>query len=165
MDFNQILVTAGAGLVASIVTALVTHTLTKAQERRKYEREVAGQLAQLKSAERSETMFMAVQYGHSCFVIERSEEEEKDRIFLPMGSRITLGRDKFNHIVLDHPSISRTHAAFRAQGNIAFVEPLAPTSGIAVNGKLLEEPRRLATGDIITLPGTIYRITFVRLVA
>jgi FHA domain len=165
MDSNQILLTAGVGLIASVVTALVTHTLTKAQERRKHEREVASQLAQMKSTERSETMIMAVQYGHSCFVVERSDEVEKDRVFLPMGSRITLGRDKSNHIVLEHPSISRMHAAFKAQGDAAFVEPLSPTFGVAVNGSLVEEPRRLATGDVITLPGTAFRITFVRLVA
>lgn len=165
MDSTQILVTAAVGLAASIVTALVTHALTRAQERRKHEREVASRLAQLKSAERSETMIMAVQYGHSCFVVERPDEEEKDRVFLPMGSRITVGRDKTNHIVLDHPSISRIHATFRAQGNAAFVEPLAPTSGVTVDGKLVAEPRRLSTGDIITFPGTSYRITFVRLIA
>lgn len=165
MDSNQILLTAGVGLIASVVTALVTHALTKAQERRKHEREVASQLAQMKSTERSETMVMAVQYGHSCFVIEHSEEKEKDRVFLPMGSRITLGRDKANHIILEHPSISRIHVAFKAQGDAAFIEPLSPTSGVEVNGGLVAEPRRLATGDIITLPGTAFRITYVRLVA
>lgn len=84
---------------------------------------------------------------------------------MPMGSRITLGRDKANHIVLEDPSISRIHAAFKAQGDAAFVEPLSSTLGVAVNGSLVAEPRRLATGDVITLPGTAYRITFVRLVA
>lgn len=165
MDTAQILVTAAVGLVASVVTALVTHALTRSQERRKHEREVAAKLADLKSTERAETMTMAVQYGHSCFVVERPDQEERDRVFLPVGSRITLGRDNLNHIALDHPAVSKLHAAFRAQGDSAFLEPLAPTHGVNVNGQPVLQPRKLATGDVITLPGTPFRLTYVRLVA
>ena len=165
MDAPQILLTALVGLVASVVTAVVTHLLTRSQERRKYEREVAAKLAELKSTERSDTMIMAVQYGHSCFIIERPNQEERDRVFLPMGSRITLGREPSNHIALDHPNVSKMHAALRAQGETAYVEPLAPTNGLEVNARRVEEPRKLATGDVITIPGAPFRITFVKLVA
>ena len=163
MDLAQILLTAGVGLVASLVTAVVTHALTRSQERRKYERDVAAKLAQLKSSERSETKIMAVQYGHSCFVVEGPTEQDRDRIFLPMGSRITLGSAPDNHIRLAHESVSRMHAAFRAQGASAFAEPLGAAQGLAVNGELIGKPRKLSVGDIITVPGSPYKIVFVPL--
>ena len=131
MDTKQVVLTAVVGLVASLVTAVVTHLLTRAQERRKHEREVTAKLADLKSTERAQTMVMAVQYGHSCFVVERPGRDEKDRVFLPMGSRITLG--------------SR--------------------NGIEVNERIVTQPRKLATGDVVTVPGAAFRITFVRLVS
>lgn len=165
MDASQILLTSAVGLAASVVTALVTHLLTRAQERRKNERDIAAKLADQKSTQREDTMIMAVQYGHSCFIIERGEGVERDRVFLPIGSRITAGRGPENHIVLNHPGVSRTHAAFRAQGNAVFLEPLAATVGIALNGHMVEQPRKLVTGDEISVPGTPFRITFVPLVA
>jgi hypothetical protein len=164
MDLPQILVTASVGLVASAITAVITHLLTRSQERRKHERDVAGKLAQLKSTERSETMLMAVQYGHSCFIIESPDRAERERVFLPIGSRITLGRGRDNHIVLNDTGVSRIHAAFRAQGSSAYVEPLAPTNGLAVNGDPITQPCKLAVGDVITVPGAPFRITFVPLI-
>lgn len=164
MDASQILLTAAVGLVASVITAGVTHVLTRSQERRKHEREVAAKLAEINSTDSARTTIMAVQYGHSCFIIERPDQEERDRVFLPMGSRITLGRDAANHIALNHPGVSKTHAALRAQGDAAYVEPLAPTNGLEVNSQPVDKPRKLATGDVITIPSTSFRITFVRLV-
>lgn len=163
MELAQILVTAGVGLAASLATAVVTHALTRSQERRKYEREVAAKLAELKSTERSETKIMAVQYGQSCFVVQGPTEQERDRVFLPMGSRITLGSAPDNHIRLADERVSRMHATFRAQGNAAYVEPLGAAQGLAVNGEVITKPRKLRVGDIITVPGAPYKITFVPL--
>ncbi len=163
MDLPQILVTAAVGLIASAITAIITHLLTRSQERRKHERDVAAKLAELKSTERSETMLMAVQYGHSCFIIESPDRTERERVFLPIGSRITLGRDQGNHIVLNDASISKIHAAFRAHGSSVYVEPLAPTNGLAVNGDPITQPHKLAVGDVITVPGAPFRIMFVPL--
>lgn len=163
MELAQILVTAGVGIAASIVTAIVTHTLTRSRERRNYEREVAARLAELKSSERNETKVMAVQYGHSCFVIEGPTEEQRERIFLPMGSRVTLGRAPDNHIRLADERVSKLHASFRAQGAAAYAEPLGATQGLAINGEIISKPRKLRVGDIITIPGAPYRIVFVPL--
>ena len=164
MDVSQILVTASVGLVASIVTAVVTHLMTRAQERRKHERDVTAKLAEAKSTERSETMIMAVQYGHSCFIVVGPEQIERDRIFLPMGSRITLGSSPENHIRLTDPHVSKIHAAFRAQGTAAYAEPLGATNGLTVNDVMISQPRKLAVGDVIAIPGAPFRITFVPLV-
>jgi hypothetical protein len=45
------------------------------------------------------------------------------------------------------------------------VEPLAPTQGLAANGALVSEPKKLAVGDVITVPGASVKITFVPLVS
>ena len=107
---------------------------------------------------------MAVQYGHSCFIIERGEHTERDRVFLPMGSRITIGRDPTNHKRLEHPLVSKMHAALRAEGSSVYVEPLSPTNDIHVNSQPVRQPRKLATGDVITVPDTPFKIMFVPLI-
>jgi hypothetical protein len=163
MDLFQILVTAAVGLIASAVTAVITHLLTRSLERRKYERAVADKVAQFKSAKRSETQIMAVQYGQSCFIIESPDRSERERVFLPLGSRITLGRGRENHIVINDPSVSNMHAAFRAQGASAYVEPLSPTNGLELNGRFVSAPQKLAVGDVITVPGASFKVTFVPL--
>lgn len=165
MDLSQILITAGVGLVASLVTAIVTHILTRAQERRKHERDVAARLAELKSAERSETLIMATQYAQACLIAELPGDNERKRVFLPVGSRITVGRSEENHISIDDPNVSHMHAAFRAQGAVSYIEPLAPTQGVAVNGTLVSKPKKLAVGDVVTIPGSSAKITFVPLVS
>jgi hypothetical protein len=163
VELAQILVTAGVGLAASLITAVVTHALTRSQERRKYEREVVAKLAELKSTERSETKNMAKQYGHSCLLVVGPSDKERDRIFLPLGSRITIGSEPSNEIVLADTRVSKMHAAIRAQGAAAYAEPLGAQHGLAVNGEVITKPRKLGVGDIITVPGAPFRITFVPL--
>jgi FHA domain len=163
MELSEVLITAAVGLGASVVTAVVTHVLTRAQERRKHERDVAAKLAELKSSERSATHLMATQFAHACLIVEQAGQKERERVFLPIGSRITFGRAAENHITIDDPHVSRMHAAFRAQGASAYVEPLAPTQGVSVNGAPVTEPTKLAIGDVITVPGASFKITFVPL--
>jgi hypothetical protein len=79
----------------------VTHLLTRQQERRKHEREVAAKLAELNSRESSVTQILATQYAQACLVVERPNQAERDRIFLPVGCRITLGRAPNNEIMVD----------------------------------------------------------------
>jgi FHA domain-containing protein len=164
MDLPQILVTAGVGLAASLVTAVATHLLTRAQERRKHERDVAAKLAELNSSERAATLVMATQYAQACLIVELPGQTERDRVFLPIGSRITLGRSAENHIRIDDPLVSRMHASFRALGTSAYVEPLGPAHGLAINNTAVNKPTKLSEGDVITVPGASFKISFVSLV-
>ncbi len=75
-----------------------------------------------------------------------------------------MRRDDGNRIVLKHPRVSNMHAALRAQGDATYIEPLAPTNGLEVNTQPIDPARKLATGDVITVPAAPFRITFVRLV-
>jgi hypothetical protein len=163
MDTTQILVTAAVGLAASVVTAVVTHVLTREQERRKHEREVAAKLAGLNSMESSVTQVMATQYAQACLVVEREGEVERDRVFIPVGCRITLGRGAENHIVVDHRALSKQHVAFRALGSTTYLEPLSPTNGVAINGNDISKPTKLSNGDVVSVPGSSFKLTFVAL--
>ena len=163
MDANQILLTSAIGLVATLVTAFVTFTLTKRQEQRKHEREIAAKLSELNSSDRSVTQQFSIQYAQSCLVLEEKGRGERDRIFIPMGCRITLGRGAENHIVIDNLVLSKLHASFTARGLETFVEPLAPTNGLDVNGQTIEKPTRLRSGDTITVLGAPFKLTFLEM--
>lgn len=161
MDTAHILLTAGVGLIASLVTAGVTHILTKRQERRKYEREVAAKLVELNTTDKEITRIMARQYAQACLIVEKSSETERDRIFIPMGCSIALGRGATNEININDHVLSKTHAMFRASGQAVFVEPLSPTNGLTVNGKNILESKKLESGDVVSVPGSSFKITFV----
>lgn len=179
MDLPQIILPAAVGLAASVVTAVVTHVLTRARERKKHEREVAEKLAEerrrlereiaakladLNSADPDVTRAVAMQFAHACFIVEPPGGAERERVFLPMGSRITLGRSGENQIRIDDAHLSRVHASFRAQGLSVHIEPLDPTCGVEVNGAPITEPTELGLGDVITVPGSTAKITFVPMV-
>lgn len=165
MDAPQIVLTAGVGLAVSLVTAWVTHVLTRRQERHKYEREVASKLAELRSTESGVTQTMATQYAQACLIVQREGETERDRVFIPVGCRITLGRGPENHIVIDDRRVSKQHLAFRALGTTTYLEPLSPTNGLALNGNELTEPKKLKHGDVITVPGSSFSVAFVSLLS
>lgn len=176
MELSQVAVNAVVSALTAVVVALVTHLLTRAQDRKKYEhemaeklaeheRDVAAKVAAVNSFEPGETQIMALQFAVGCFIVEIPGEGERERVFLPLGSRITLGHAPTNHIKIDDPNISRTHAAFRALLDKVFVEPLDPNGRLEVNGRVVCGPHRLATGDIITVPGASMKVSFIRLVS
>ncbi|BEU28403.1 hypothetical protein [Paraburkholderia sp. 22B1P] len=46
MELSQVTVNAGVSVLTAVTVALVTHLLTRAQDRHKFEREVAEKLAE-----------------------------------------------------------------------------------------------------------------------
>jgi FHA domain-containing protein len=163
VDPTQILLTTAVGLSASIVTAYVTYTLNRRQERRRHEREIAAKLAEMPSTRDDATRIFAVQFANACLVLERSGEPDRDRIFLPAGSRITLGRASNNHIVVDDIALSRVHLAFRASGGEAFVEPLGGVHEVLLNGASTLKPMKLKNGDVISVSGASFTVTYLEM--
>lgn len=173
MDTKQILLTAGVGLVASLVTALVTNVFarrqerqrnvfTEQQERRRSEREVAEKLVELmNSTDKEVGQYFATQFARGCLIVERGSDAERERVFIPMGSRLLFGRSRDNDIAVDDPVLSRQHATFLARGEDVYLEPLGPTNGIAVNDARVFEPTKLANGDVVSVEGGSFKITFV----
>jgi hypothetical protein len=69
-----------------------------------------------------------------------------------------IGRSRDADIVLDDPNVSRRHAEVRPSGGSWIVRDLGSTNGVKVNGRRIQGPQSLKTGDTIEL-GTA-RVTF-----
>jgi pSer/pThr/pTyr-binding forkhead associated (FHA) protein len=73
---------------------------------------------------------------------------------------VRLGRAQgSNHIVIQDPMVSSTHAEIKAQGGGHYVQDLRSTNGTFVNGTRVVRPHPLSDGDRITVGGTewLYR--------
>ncbi|SIT48396.1 hypothetical protein BN2475_1010001 [Paraburkholderia ribeironis] len=176
MELSQVAVNAAVSALTAVGVAVVTHLLTRAQDRRKYQREVAEKLAEherdvaakvaaLNSVRPDVTQIYAMQFAVGCFMVEIQSEGEREPVFLPLGSRITLGRSEENHIRINDPYISLTHASFSSIHDKVYVERLDPSDPLEVNGKIVDLKRILATGDVITVPKASMEIKFVRVVS
>ena len=74
----------------------------------------------------------------------------RDRVLLDHG--LTLGRQAIpGQVVLDHPNVSRRHAAFEIVDGTVVLRDLGGTNGTYVNGDRLRGARRLAQGDRIDI--------------
>jgi hypothetical protein len=60
-----------------------------------------------------------------------------------------LGRAADSGLRVDHPDVSRTHAAIEQQADQAIVEDLGSTNGTTVNGIVVDRPRPLHHGDVL----------------
>ena len=64
---------------------------------------------------------------------------------------LTIGRSSANDVVLDDPSISRSHARLRWERGQAFLEDLGSRNGSMVNGLPVSKPQAAEPGDAILL--------------
>jgi hypothetical protein len=69
-----------------------------------------------------------------------------------------LGRSRDCDVVVDDPNVSRRHAEVRPSGGSWTVRDLGSTNGIKVNGRRVDGPQSLRSGDVVEL-GTS-RLTF-----
>jgi hypothetical protein len=65
---------------------------------------------------------------------------------------INIGRRLDNHLVLDDPHVSRTHAQLRSQRGKYVLVDLNSTGGTRVNGNVVRQ-HTLRPGDVITIAG------------
>ncbi len=81
-------------------------------------------------------------------------------LFIPINSRVTIGRDSSNDICLGGDTLSRFHCGLVSEGERVFLEDYCSTNGTRVGGQRLEPgaTRELVTGDEIELPS--YTILF-----
>jgi pSer/pThr/pTyr-binding forkhead associated (FHA) protein len=70
---------------------------------------------------------------------------------LPEGVDVTFGRSRGATITLDSEKVSRMHARVRRTGDTIEVEDLGSRNGTRVNGDKIEGPRRLSTGDEVSV--------------
>ena len=73
----------------------------------------------------------------------------RDRALPPQGA--TIGRSRDCDVVLDDAGISRLHAELRPVRRRLDADDLGSTNGVLLNGRPLERPERLRTGDVIEI--------------
>ncbi|MBN2533735.1 MAG: FHA domain-containing protein [Spirochaetales bacterium] len=75
---------------------------------------------------------------------------------IPAATKITIGRDKMNNIVIYDNMISRFHAVIQKINQAYFIKDLNSTNGTSVNGKMVPGGKyiRLYPNDIIQLGRT-----------
>jgi cell division protein FtsL len=80
--------------------------------------------------------------------------------FIPIYSRVTIGRDSSNDIVLNGPTLSRFHCGFFSEAQAIYIEDYRSTNGTRVNGKAVASGKslRLQDGDEILISD--YEIKF-----
>lgn len=64
---------------------------------------------------------------------------------------VTIGRSRQCDVVLDDPNVSRQHAEIRPHGDSWVLTDLGSTNGCVVNGRRVEGPEVIRTGDAIEL--------------
>ena len=66
----------------------------------------------------------------------------RHRVFHLTGARFVIGRAPGCDLQVDHPAVSRQHAAITAEGRRYYVEDLGSTNGSFLNGDRLEPGKR-----------------------
>jgi hypothetical protein len=80
----------------------------------------------------------------------------RTELIAPDGA--VIGRSSGADVVLEDPNVSRRHAEVRPSGGSWIVRDLGSTNGVKVNGRRIQGPQSLRSGDTIEL-GTA-RVTF-----
>jgi len=89
----------------------------------------------------------------STFIITR-EDRNVDPVTL-LTEALTIGSLPGCDLLLNHPSVSRTHAGIKKDGGDFYIFNLSPSNSTTLNGKLVEQRAALAVGDQIQI-GTFF---------
>jgi len=122
------------------------------------DREAAGE-------ESGRTMIYSTAGGVAEPLEERAPSRHETVLLLVAGKRLvvgpagaTLGRSRQCDVVLDDPNVSRTHAEIRPRGGSWVLSDRGSTNGASINGRRIEGPEVLKSGDEIELGTSL--ITF-----
>jgi hypothetical protein len=104
-----ILVSAGAGAVASILTAYATYRMTARQDQRKWRAELAEKYALLTADQPKAAQALARQFAVGVLILERGDTALREKVFIAPYTRMTAGRSDDNEIVLPGLKASNHH--------------------------------------------------------
>jgi hypothetical protein len=82
---------------------------------------------------------------HLAMLVDKSRPDRKHEV----KGTTNVGRAGDNHVVLDHPSVSRHHAWIKVEGEEFYIFDVGSANGTFVNNWRVEEPRRLESNDVI----------------
>ena len=95
--------------------------------------------------------------GRLVAVADGGEDGRSGAVYEIDMAAVTVGRGHANDIPLDDEFASTLHARLEARPDGVWLEDVGSTNGTAVNGVLIDEPRKLAPGDIIRIGETDFR--------
>jgi len=91
-------------------------------------------------------------------VVVKSADLERGQDFELNSAQLTIGRGNQNDIAIGTDEYaSARHARFEPRQDGVWVQDLGSTNGTYLNGTRLEQPRRLARGDIVRVGETDLR--------
>lgn len=67
----------------------------------------------------------------------------------PLGDGLIIGRGSHCGLVLDDETVSTDHAELTKRGASYLIVDLGSRNGTVVNGRVIERPTRLASGDVV----------------
>ena len=108
----------------------------------------AGEQASVKTMSIREEEILQAQAPGVLYSLELSKYE-----------RITFGRSQDNHVVLNHPLVSRYHAAIERVGGRYMLHDLRSTNGVFLNGKRLATPTWLREQDEIRIGPYVFGLS------
>ena len=79
----------------------------------------------------------------------------RDKIYLTHNETL-LGRSPGSDIVLNYPTVSRTHAVIACRDGDWRVTDTHSKTGVEVNGRLIDKSAPLKNGDLIALGGVSF---------
>lgn len=154
MDTQTVIVSGITGIVTSAITAYLTAHLKMKAERDKWDRELKLKYAETAVANRGVAQGLATQFAVG-FLVVRHADGKRDKVFVPRGGRLTIGRKIDSDIEVRDPQASREAAMIESQGSSVFLIDLHHRHGTFLNGVRLDSGSRseLNSGDVITVGG------------
>jgi hypothetical protein len=155
------------GVLASAAVAWITARATVRSEHVKRQAELALQISQIVATHdekaRSEAM-RRFAVGILKVVEPRDHEQFGMVFFIPMNSRVTMGRANDNDIVLEDDKnwLSRWHAGFIASQHEVWIDDFASKNGTKVQGSEIKGSRLLKHGDTIIVGPYVLEFRLVR---
>ena len=92
------------------------------------------------------------------FFLVEYESGEIVKIDLPLGTRVSIGRESINGVVLNDPTVSWLHCTVIRNADGIFITDENSTNRTSVNGHVLKphEAFPLNTGDLIRIAKSLY---------
>jgi pSer/pThr/pTyr-binding forkhead associated (FHA) protein len=156
VDVAVILLSAGAGAAASVLTAYATYRMTARQDHRKWRAELAEKYALLTADQPRAAQALARQFAVGVLIIERGDTALREKVFIAPYTRMTAGRSDDNEIVLPTASASRRHFAISADGANVYVEDLGSANGTRLNDTPVHGRTPLRGGDLIRVDSSCH---------
>lgn len=86
-------------------------------------------------------------------IVKSPEDDQKGLVmFIPYNSRVTIGRDDANDVVLSDRYVSRFHCGIVSDGHSVYLEDYCSTNGVQLNGATVPGGTSvpLKNGDSVT---------------